>query len=405
MERVLFLLTSIICLSIMFCFGIKHRNGHNKIDLVFIILFFLSLCIPAIWISMDKINEIENKPLQTFPQLTKENSINPKFGEEFDNYFNDRFFGRDNILNFYTDLQTINKIIKGKESMFFPENGWMFRKFIWRTFLNYNAQKNLNNFKNYLEKKGIKLYVIFVPSKIHVYNEYAPILLNTENYFGWYFKEIIDHFKEATLKERFIFPINSFLSVKDFDYLYYKTDHHWTNLGAYVAYQDLAKIIKKDFKDFKITPLSKFNRSISKKIHSGIKENHKVGSWMIDLRYNQEKYYHLENTPYSYFDTGVKIKKYSDDCEFFDIKNENGKYNVYVLGNSMSFQFIKFFDSVKNLHFVFANHIKIPINERWKFKKYYEKDLEKHKPDMFILVMNDYDLSLLNQFNPFLTLN
>lgn len=354
---------------------------------------------------MDKINEIENKPLQTFPQLTKGNSINPKFGEEFDNYFNDRFFGRDNILNFYTDLQTINKIIKGKESMFFPENGWMFRKFIWRTFLNYNAQENLNNFKNYLEKKGIKLYVIFVPSKIHVYNEYAPVLLNTENYFGWYFKEIIDYFKEATLKERFIFPINSFLSVKDFDYLYYKTDHHWTNFGAYVTYQDLAKIIKKDFKDFKITPLSKFNRSISKKIHSGIKENHKVGSWMIDLRYNQEKYYHLENTPYSYFDTGVKIKKYSDDCEFFDIKNENGKYNLYVLGNSMSFQFIKFFDSVKNLHFVFANHIKIPINERWKFKKYYEKDLEKHKPDMFILVMNDYDLSLLNQFNPFLTLN
>ena len=50
---------------------------------------------------------------------------------------------------------------------------------------------------------------------------------------------------EKSLDSRinFIYPYDTMSSHKE-EYIYYKTDHHWTTLGAYYAYEELCKKLK-----------------------------------------------------------------------------------------------------------------------------------------------------------------
>ncbi len=93
-----------------------------------------------------------------------------------------------------------------------------------------------------------KMYFLFVPNKNSVYDDYMP-----ENYtMGSYRRidQVINALKAAGLN--IIDGRESIRAAKAENpqrSLYYKTDTHWNNHGAFYAYQQLMTEIKKDFPD------------------------------------------------------------------------------------------------------------------------------------------------------------
>lgn len=122
--------------------------------------------------------------------------------------------------------QENNGIIYGKE-------GYLFEKLT--TVDEEKATKNITNILNFLSSyKGNKSFMI-VPNSYEVYKDLLPKninLVNQKKYINQIYTSTNNYDKEISTID--ILPT---LIDNNDNYLYYKTDHHWTTEGAYLAYK------------------------------------------------------------------------------------------------------------------------------------------------------------------------
>lgn len=202
-----------------------------KLSFFFIfIIFGLSL--------FDIINEdksysaLENRNLSSSPTFTFNKFIKGDFSKDYEKYINDQFIMRDNWINTksFGELmlmkQENNGIIYGKE-------GYLFEKLT--TVDEEKATKNITNILNFLSSyKGNKSFMI-VPNSYEVYKDLLPKninLVNQKKYINQIYTSTNNYDKEISTID--ILPT---LVDNNDKYLYYKTDHHWTTEGAYLAYK------------------------------------------------------------------------------------------------------------------------------------------------------------------------
>ena len=104
-----------------------------------------------------------------------------------------------------------------------------------------NAYKNMKNYADALnrlkaEMPNTKAYCLMAPTAIEFY---APSKYNTgvskSQYEGMCY--IYEQLKDIT-------PVNAYaeMAAHTDEYLYFRSDHHWTTLGAYYAYRTFAKV-------------------------------------------------------------------------------------------------------------------------------------------------------------------
>ncbi len=404
MERYIFSFIALTCFLIILYKGIR-KEKRNLLDTIFIFIFLIFLCIPALYISLEKNDYIEYRSLNIFPSFKINGKINNKFGEQFEKYFNDRFFLRKNFQNIFAKLSLINNIIKRNDTIHFKDSNFMYQENNYYIDFNSDAIKRLNEFDKYLKNKGIKLYILVPPKKRYVYSK--PF----ENYDNTLTQKTLQKYKyqklqqNTNIKNRIIYPLDDLENSPILTY--YKTDHHWTDFGAYIAYHKLMKEIKKDFPDIYIAPLTDFKYSQNTMIEvneifidGDTEMGFDIGSESRQLHYIDDLQKRFENTPYHYYGT-TNMKKDGNTYKSYG-ENKNGKYTIYVYGNSFSFAILKYLlKSANKIKFTYASNSE--WNERFKFKKYAEKDLEKYKPDIFILLASDYELLELNKFDKLLS--
>ena len=98
--------------------SIKHKS---RIEILFLTIFFVLLFLPAIKIDKSEISIKENRALQKWQPLVKEDGkFNYDFGRNFEAWFNDRFFLRDGFIKLSTVFKFKNKkVLQGKEDWLF----------------------------------------------------------------------------------------------------------------------------------------------------------------------------------------------------------------------------------------------------------------------------------------------
>lgn len=73
--------------------------------MIFVIVFFTLLFIPATKINQSNVSDTENRKLAQFVPLVMKKQekfcINNDFGKHFESWFNDRFLGRDILIKLY----------------------------------------------------------------------------------------------------------------------------------------------------------------------------------------------------------------------------------------------------------------------------------------------------------------
>lgn len=237
-------------------FKIKHN--HSRIDIVFLFCFFSALFIPMMKIDKDDFSLKENRKFANYEPFIKDNKINLDFGKNFEDWFNDRFFGRNDFIKIYNKIKTLLNPKQGNESVLIGNDGWIFYKkegsvnnFQNTNLFSDEALKNaaeyLQNINDFCERYNKKFYFFISPDKNKIYGEFYKNVTKINDDKHSRGNQLIKYLSENTAI-KVIYPFDELISrKKEGKLLYWKNDTHWNELGAYYGYKKLMQNINKSF--------------------------------------------------------------------------------------------------------------------------------------------------------------
>lgn len=199
-------------------------------DYIFIsafIVFIFSFTSISILQSDKEFSSIENKILTKNPKLNLKDIKNGTYMKSFDKYIIDQFPGRISLICAKNKLQYALGYREFK-NIYIGKNDRMLEKFeINKSNINENIEM-MNKIQDYF---NIETVGMFIPNSIAIYNEELPKYAITDNQ-----KELLEYI-ENSYNGSFYTPYNALYENKN-EYIYFKTDHHWTQLGAKIMYED-----------------------------------------------------------------------------------------------------------------------------------------------------------------------
>ena len=207
----------------------------KKNPLLYIFVTFL-LVVTAIDIfnSDKKFSELENRKLRGKVEFSLEKYFDGSYSKKYEEYMSDQFLLRDT----WIDLKSRSEYLLGKlenNNVIYGKDEYLFEKFT--SVDNNRVNKNVESINKLIEHSKSPISIMIAPNSYEVYKENLPSnapVVNQSNEINKIYNEINGGNK--------INLINYFENNKK-DNLYYKTDHHWTTEGAYLAYKDFIQSI------------------------------------------------------------------------------------------------------------------------------------------------------------------
>lgn len=206
-------------------------NDIYKPILSIIFIAFLSVIFLAGIFKTDaEFSQSENRKLHQAPKFSLNNLVKGKFTLDFEKYITDQIPLRD----FWVEVKAASETIIGKRDnngVYLGKDGYLLQKFEKPVTEKY--QKNIEAINTFAsDNPKLQLYFMLVPNSVKVLEHKLPLFAdpaNQESYIDGAKKQLNDSI-------RFIDVLDVLLLHKD-EYIYYRTDHHWTTKGAYYTYQ------------------------------------------------------------------------------------------------------------------------------------------------------------------------
>lgn len=206
---------------------------HKKIFIGVFLLFIFGIGFFNI-VSRDRsFSERENRPLAQMPEWTVDNFISGKFTTRFDTYLADQFVWKDSWVKLKAMAERAS-LKKENNGVFLGKDGFLIESF---DKPGDQFVKNIDYVKNFATiAKGIHSYVLLAPTSVAIYEEKLPLFAQTASEADAYetAKEKLASFAE-------VIDVHDALKSHSDEPIYFKTDHHWTMRGAYLAYQEASK--------------------------------------------------------------------------------------------------------------------------------------------------------------------
>lgn len=211
---------------------------------------------------------VEKRELQTRPEISITKVLDGRFQKKYELYLRDQFPGRDHWVSFQTDME----LFMGKNeihNVYIGKNHYLLEHYTEKEFDPQQISKNLQALEKFVgkAKQNADVHVMMVPTKSWVLREKLPA-------FAPHYKEqkFYDALQQKLEKEDVLISVEPVLDAHKEEEIYYRTDHHWTTLGAWYAYEQYTKAVggdlqraqgKKKFrcisKDFYGTTYAKIN--------------------------------------------------------------------------------------------------------------------------------------------------
>ncbi|MBQ3181802.1 MAG: hypothetical protein IJB50_03500, partial [Clostridia bacterium] len=204
------------------------RRFNNICALIIMLVFLFNMLTPVL-----EYSELENRYLQKLPKITFSSIIDGSFMEDFENYLNDQFIGR----NVFVKLKAGIEYILGKQEnngVYVGNNDYLIEKPA-----RYNEDiinNNLTAIKTLNDLGRYSIIVSVVPPAYEVMKNHLP-----ENVYRDTIPKLNNHI-DKVLKEANIKNVDTTEDLKRYNdsYLYYRTDHHTTSNGAFIIYNKLS---------------------------------------------------------------------------------------------------------------------------------------------------------------------
>lgn len=205
----------------------KALWAEALIFLAFIGAFFiLNLVLPD-----RQFSEQENRYLQMRPEFSFKSLFSGDYTSKFETYTTDQFTFRD----VWITLKAASELALGKQEnndVHLCENGTLIEGF--KRPENSVLDSNMSALNTLVENTDAKVYFALIPDKSDLYSSLLPKNAPNDSE-----KEVIDYCygqSNATNVDMY-----SALSAHTDEYIFYRTDHHWTSLGAYYGLSALAE--------------------------------------------------------------------------------------------------------------------------------------------------------------------
>ena len=380
--------------------------GGRRTDMLFLVGFFIMLVIPMLHLSDEKRSKAENRNLAVYDPIVKNGKFNMNYGNKVDKWFGDRFYGREKVINTFSKLNIgINSYPKIKNTLYIKDSGWTFN--MEKLTNKYPIDKNgvnvldcyLKNIYKEVNDIGAKFYVMIIPSKEDVYKEYAKIYYYTENIRN---ESVINELIRRN-KFQIIFPYVELTTGKQKDFIFFKNDMHWTDVGAYIGYKTLLNKIQYDLKNIYIAKEEDFSIIKNNFIRSVWNRTFHIGGDSLAMGFRKGDDINFLNAEYFYFEPKNHIKEYILDYEstykFKNYKNNKEKYRLFLTGTSMNDNLLQFLpQSFNEILYTRLNGINNVLwDDRFNIFKLYKKYIEEFKPDVFVLCLTETDLVAISK--------
>lgn len=220
-------------------FKLTHALG---ISLVLYLFGFLSLSL----IAKDKaFSELENRNLASLPAISAESILDGSYQESLEVYIADQFPLRS---QFVALKSTSEYLLQKKENngVFIGADNYFLQNF---EAPNMELAEKNAAYINTLAQE-LNVYMLLAPTATKILEDKLPAFAAPYDE-GAY----INDFKSLLSNNVNFVPVLETLSSHRLEEIYYKTDHHWTTLGAYYAYTSFAEAAS-----LSVMPLEDFTR-------------------------------------------------------------------------------------------------------------------------------------------------
>lgn len=295
----------------------NHIKFKSKLLAILLLLFISVIAVLNLLTADRSFSESENRMLGQLPHFSLKALLSGDFTADFEKYVSDQFVFRDFWIGAKTDT---DRLMGKKESngIYLGTNGFLIQEFIPPTEEDLKEKMDAIHAFDQATPE-LQKYVMLVPTAAALYKDMLP-------------KYAIIGDQETYLKkvQQLLHPDIRFIDVFPSLYaereqpIFYKTDHHWTTQGAYVAYLELCKqmgLTPQKEEEFNIQQVTdEFYGSFYSK--SGFRHV-QPDRMELYLPKDQEKY------SVTYVDEG----KTSDSLYAMEQLQRKDKYAVFLNGN------------------------------------------------------------------------
>lgn len=208
--------------------SVNARDRYHKALTGLFCTFVTGVMIANVVTPSEGFSPTENRTLAQMPEISQETLSTGTFMTDFETYLSDQFVGRDHWVALKSVME---KVLMKQENneVFFASNDTLINKL--DTPSVELMEKNAGYINTLAEKVEVPVYMGMIPTAANVWKDRLPLNAPTADETA-----IINQFYSDLSGDVTTIPLREALSAKSSEDIYYRTDHHWTTLGAYYGY-------------------------------------------------------------------------------------------------------------------------------------------------------------------------
>lgn len=286
------------------------EKSNAAVTVCFLTLILLIFTVADLFDSDRIYSENENRMLATRPELSWETVVDGSFMEDYEAYVTDQFVARDT----WVELKTRGDILLQKKAIngvYLAKDDYLIEQHKSTDISRETVDKKIELLKKLVEKYGAK--AMLVPTADNILTDKLPFQADYYDQ-GEFLKQV----SEAIGEENFINVYDTLKAHSD-EYIYYRTDHHWTSLGAYYGYLEWKKQMGgMPVETFDVNGMKTVTEEFLGTLHSRINLPNKADSIQIFPET-------LNRCPTITYDFGTKTHNYYE-TEYLNTKNKYGYF-------------------------------------------------------------------------------
>lgn len=230
---------------------------------VALLALVLALLAVADLVKEDRLfSETENRILAQKPEWSLEGILSGSYEKEYETYATDQFVSRDTwvMLKTRMDIALQKKLIGG---VYLSQDGYLIEQHLPEEYSQETVDKRLDQLQKLTERYPSTL-VMLVPTADNILQDKLPAHAVSYDQRGL-IAQVKDRIGESHVVD--VFPI---LEEHSEEPIYYKTDHHWTTLGAYYGYLQWTQTAGEQPRSYELKELTTVSDSFLGTLHSRI---------------------------------------------------------------------------------------------------------------------------------------
>lgn len=362
-----------------------RRTFHSLLILSALLLFGITL-VNLFWPKRTQI-ELENRKAAQFPAFSVQGLLDGSWQSSFSTWMQDQFLLRDQWINTQraTDEAVFQKVEEG--NILIGQDGWMFTKlFTVDDATQKQLDKNVQAVADFAANYPDRVTFLLAPSASVIYADMLPAgapMIDENAMLDEIFATIGESASVLDLRQ-------TFTDNKE-EYLYFKTDHHWTPYGAYLAYQQFCNL--KGLSPFDLNA----HESVTVEDFQG---THYSATRLWNVQNDAITYYPLDNPMTIYritgeaqyepettenlintekFDTRDKYAAFLDGNNGYSVIEGNGTGSILVVKDSYANSFIPYLTE---------NYAKVGVVDFRNFKYGLDSTIQQEGYDQILILYN-----------------